>query len=237
MPFEGQAEDHLLDFSPDGRLIGGAAKNGSISVWDVASGTRLLHRSAHGGAAFSADFRSDSRRLAVSTPQGISIIHLPPVSETCPDWLPDLAEAVGGKRLNASGGFDACAAGDLSSARQAIGRSREENPFSEWATWYIEDAPEKAIAPHTGITRRDYAIELSSSGGLAEQDRAISMDPTNGSIYAWASYLSATVSRPVPRAELLPAASERIYCRPLWPDCDRVGSEVGADLGIACDRP
>jgi RNA polymerase sigma factor (sigma-70 family) len=70
-----------LAYSPNGKLVAGASKDGKISIWDTESGKERLHFLAHpnhGGAAFLATphlaFAPDSKTLAsASTDQTIRL--------------------------------------------------------------------------------------------------------------------------------------------------------------------
>ena len=191
----GQSEDHLLDFSPDGRLLGGATKNGEVVIWELKLGKRMLHRPATGEPMYSTDFSRDSTMLAVSSSRGVSVIHLPSAGGSAPHWLPDLGEAVGGKRLLPSGRIEPTAKGAFASVTKEIDVAQTEKVDAHWVRWLVDDRESRAVSPFSTRGLLDYASHLSRAGDLEDQMRAIQLCPGRGEFYARAAYLYAVDPR------------------------------------------
>ena len=59
MLFKAPASVAGVAFSPDGRYVVGASSDGSIILWDVATGKEVRHFSGHPGGAYAVAFSSE----------------------------------------------------------------------------------------------------------------------------------------------------------------------------------
>src|SRR5262249_17856589 len=63
-------EVHALAFSPDGKLLASAGKDGQVRVWDPATGKQLLALRGHLKTISGLAFSPDGRRLASASLDG-----------------------------------------------------------------------------------------------------------------------------------------------------------------------
>jgi WD40 repeat protein len=88
-------------FSFDGVRIITASRDGTAQIWDAATGFKLCDPLRHNDWVVSASFSVDGRlAITASLDRTAKIWKVPMASSPTPDWLPDLAEAVGGKRFS-----------------------------------------------------------------------------------------------------------------------------------------
>jgi WD40 repeat protein len=88
-------------FSPDGRRVLTASMDGTAQLWDAETGLKLADPFQHGGEVTSVNFSGDGRRaITASSDKTAAIWDVPIAPNPIPEWLPDLAEAVGGRRLD-----------------------------------------------------------------------------------------------------------------------------------------
>jgi WD40 repeat protein len=88
-------------FSLDGLRVITASKDRTAQVWDVATGLKLGDPFRHGDWVISASFSPDGRHsITASLDKTAKIWEVPVAISPIPPWLPELAEAVGGQRLN-----------------------------------------------------------------------------------------------------------------------------------------
>jgi WD40 repeat protein len=89
-------------FSQDGLRVITASKDRTAQVWDVTTGLKLGDPLCHSDWIISAGFSSDGgRAITASLDKTAKIWEVPSAPSPIPSWLPVLAEAVGGQRLNA----------------------------------------------------------------------------------------------------------------------------------------
>jgi WD40 repeat protein len=93
------------EFSPDERFVVTASKDHTARVWDAATGHPITDALRHEGIVSSARWSPDGGTIATASNDRTA--RLWPVDflmdEPLPAWLPDLAEAVAGKRLDDAG--------------------------------------------------------------------------------------------------------------------------------------
>ena len=63
-----------------------------------------------------------------------------------PDWLPKLAEALAGQRLDANNPSGALPVGELFKPRQALQANSAADYSSRWARWFVADQPGRSNA-------------------------------------------------------------------------------------------
>jgi WD40 repeat protein len=89
-------------FSSDGLRVITASMDRTAQVWDVATGLKLGDPFRHDDWVVSANFSPDGRQaITASSDKSAKIWPVPVALPPIPPWLPDLAEAVAGQRLNA----------------------------------------------------------------------------------------------------------------------------------------
>jgi WD40 repeat protein len=88
-------------FSPDGLRVITASKDGTAQVWDAETGLKLGDPFRHRDDVVSAAFSGDNRRaITGSIDRTAAIRDVPKAPHPIPEWLADLAEGIGGQRLN-----------------------------------------------------------------------------------------------------------------------------------------
>jgi WD40 repeat protein/serine/threonine protein kinase len=121
-------------FDPTGRRLVTSSMDGWIRLWDAHSG-QLLSAPTDGGAGIGCvAFSPDGSRVAAGTRDGaILMVETPQLPSPVPDWLPRLAEALAGQRVNAQGTFDFLPAIELEQFRQLIFDLPAGDPYARWA--------------------------------------------------------------------------------------------------------
>lgn len=105
-PLNEEALEHAravlsVRFSPDGRRVITASRDGTARLWDTATGLPLNDPLRHNAAVISATFSADGRRVVTaSLDRNAAIWSVPVADPSVMPWLPEIAEAVAGVRLN-----------------------------------------------------------------------------------------------------------------------------------------
>ncbi|MBL9139753.1 MAG: protein kinase [Verrucomicrobiales bacterium] len=129
----------ILEFSPDGRLLLTGEDHGDVRVWDVETGLPLTERMPHGDILLRAWFEPEPGRILTATHTGqLTRWSYFEMQSAAPPWLPNLAEAMAGRRINDHGEVEAAD----SLVLDGLIRRSEANPAGEydrWARWYLRE--------------------------------------------------------------------------------------------------
>jgi tetratricopeptide (TPR) repeat protein len=175
------------------------------------------------------DFSPDSCRLLSTSADGTAkIITLPPVSDTLPPWLADLAEAVAGKRIGASGGVEQAGREELDAIQHRIAHMSQKSGYVSWARWFFAEPQQRQASPAVRLMTRDYLAVRARGETLQEQYEAFKIDPNNGLISCRIGYLLAASKR---RQHLQPHARSHWDAVALW--YAEQGTDLSPDAGEA----
>ncbi len=101
-----------------------------------------------------------------------------PLPETCPNWLPDLVEAISGQKVSPQGTMEATkldCAEILEQLRQRLRRGPVQDPWVQWGRWFLADPATRTISPSSKLTVPEYVrlqIEAGTPESLEEAERA-----------------------------------------------------------------
>ncbi len=136
-----------VQFSPDGKRIVTASLDGTARVWDAATGRPVSEPLRHGGRVRSAQFSPDGQRVLTASSDGTARVwDVPDVPVPAPSWLPNLAEAVGGLRLDAQRNFTFV-------GRTAFDEVKEQpipaadDFFARFHQWFFADRSTRSRSP------------------------------------------------------------------------------------------
>jgi WD40 repeat protein len=75
------ARVHQVAVSPDGTRIATSSDDGTVRLWDSATGEERLTLRGHSYLVYGVDFSPDGRLLATASPDGTAALHLLPIDE------------------------------------------------------------------------------------------------------------------------------------------------------------
>jgi hypothetical protein len=117
-------------------------------VWDAATGHQLSEPLRHGGSVSYAEFSPEGRRVLTCSRDGTAKIWpvlIAPVP--VPDWLPKLAEAVAGERMDREGQSHSVSVEDLHQLRRERTASQGTRCYERWARWFFEGGATRSDVP------------------------------------------------------------------------------------------
>lgn len=139
-----------LKWSPDGRFLATTCTDGAARVWDARSGHLVAEPFRHQKEVRRAEFSLDGRRLLTSSFDGTAKIWelallRPPV--LVPDWLPELAESLAGKRIGAKDAPESVPADSFQRVKQRIAQAPQDDYYGRWAKWMLQERMERPVKP------------------------------------------------------------------------------------------
>ncbi|MBA3351443.1 MAG: hypothetical protein H0U23_03290, partial [Blastocatellia bacterium] len=156
-----------LQFSPNGKWLATASLDGKTRIWDVRSGKLLAEFFAHEGTAGvrTVQFSPAGNRVLSACDDGTARIwDFAPGKEDAPDWLPRLAEALAGKRINDQNIFEPIAEDEtiriLDEIRKLLAGAPAESDWAAWGRWFLDDPTSRMVSPFSQMTRPDYLETL-----------------------------------------------------------------------------
>jgi WD40 repeat protein len=142
-----------VNWSPDGRFLATTCANGSARVWDARTGHLVAEPFVHQGEVRRAEFSPDGRRLLTasfdSTVKMWDLAFLRPPLPV-PDWLPMLAESLGGKRLGPKDSLESVPGDTFQLARKRAEQWGTNDYYGRWGHWLLKERferPVKAFQP------------------------------------------------------------------------------------------
>jgi hypothetical protein len=151
-PIRHESYVYAASFSPDGRRIVTASFNKTARVWDAESGKPVGEPMRHEESVHAASFSPDGRRIVTASDKTARVWDVAVDLETpLPEWVPELAEALGQRRFNEEG--------LLVSPKKSVGELRRElltlkgdDFWSRLGRWFFMRGPQRTISPDSKIT-------------------------------------------------------------------------------------
>ncbi len=185
-----EARFERVSFSPDSRwLVASAiighheAEASSIRLYDLLTGEPLSDVREMRPYDGKARFTLDGHRLVLGAGQWLWEV---PPSATPPSWLPTLAEAVGGVRLDARG-----IVGPLENQPQVLAdmatsllAKDEHDPWVQLGQWFFSEWKARAVAPGSAMTVSDYVARGLRSDDVDELEEILRVAPDQAALHA-----------------------------------------------------
>jgi hypothetical protein len=166
--------------SPDGRRVLTSSEDGTARLWDAATGLPISDAFRHQGPVKHAEFSPyDGMFLTVSANGEVHIYEAFSVEGVAPSWLPDLAETVGGKRLNQNDLLEVTRPESFYALMRRLQETPARDFFGRWVKWFMDESTSRTLMPSSSITLDAHFRHLSEEGSLVDLRAALSFAPTN----------------------------------------------------------
>ncbi len=229
-PIMHHGQVYSVRFSPDGQRIVTACYDGTARVWEAASGLPLSEPLRHTAPVLYTEFSPDGTRiLTASRDQTARVWDLPQASIPVPAWLPELAEAVAGQRMDARDMSSAVPVAELFKLRQRLSELSGPGHYERWAQWFLASNLTRTLSPGSPVTVPEIVQRLIEENTLESLRQAVWLAPTNALALArLASTVAAPRSQETSKATAESEALSRraVDLSPNDPEVLRVRSEV-----------
>ena len=119
-------------------------------MWDAFTGHLVVQPFRHEAEVRRAEFSPDGRRLLTAGYGGavkvwdLSFLRPPlPV----PDWLPALAESLGGKRIGPKDSLESVPGDSFQIAKARVEQWGKKDYYGRWAHWLLQERFERPVKP------------------------------------------------------------------------------------------
>jgi WD40 repeat protein/serine/threonine protein kinase len=172
-PLRQPQQMNAAEWSPDGTRIATAANN-VVRLWDARTGQPLTETMTHGAEVKALHFTPDGRRLAAMHGDRVAIWDVPPPPGPAPAWLPALAEAVAGRRIDEHGELAHTGTSDFWPIRdRLLARAGSGDYYERWAAWFLADRARRTATPWTE-TKLSEAVQARVTMG-SDGDRELGL--------------------------------------------------------------
>ena len=146
--------------------------NRFLAIWDLHPGQPLDNPSPSPFAEFSANGRH------------FTTWRLPQCSAPAPAWLPELAEAVVGIRMNENLAPTNVPWAERLRIQWQVAENPATNDCARRARWFLADRNTRAVAPLSSLSVPEYVQRRIEENTLESLQEAVRLSPTNGLAFA-----------------------------------------------------
>ena len=121
-------------FSPDGQRMLTGSTDKTARVWDARTGRPVTESLPHGSPVLSVRFGGQRHQVFTTLNDKTTWLwELPVATSQVPHWLPELAEAVGGQRLNPRGSTEPVPVEELRALTKKLTEAPPSDSYLAWA--------------------------------------------------------------------------------------------------------
>jgi WD40 repeat protein/tRNA A-37 threonylcarbamoyl transferase component Bud32 len=135
------------EFSADDHLVVTASWDGTARVWDSSNGLPVSEPLQHHSRVNSAHFNTAGDMVLTASDDGNACVW--PVmitTNTAPEWLSELAEALAGERLTETGQLELVGMDKVLEIREKLAQSKlPKDSFTRWLEWFMGDNKETVV--------------------------------------------------------------------------------------------
>ena len=138
---------------PDARWVVTASLDKTVRIWDAESGKQLSEPLRQEHSVNAARFSPDGRRIVIASNGRTARLWDVAVDldAPLPPWVPELAEALGTRRLNDEG-LLVPPKKNIVELRKELLALKGDDFWSRFGRWFFIRGPERAISPDSRIT-------------------------------------------------------------------------------------
>ena len=179
-PLKHTQRPETVQFSPDGERVLTASGDGTLRIWNGHTGLPLSDPLNHERWVYGAQFSPDGQRVVTASDRREgSVWELPRAPVPVPEWLPELAEAVGGQRLNDGGSLEHVSDSNLPVLQQRLVGDPRTDYYARWGKWFFSDRATRTISPYSDVTFPEYVQRRIQENTLDSLREAARLSPTN----------------------------------------------------------
>ena len=175
----------FAEFSPDGERVVTASNDETARLWDATTGHPISAPFLHGEQVVSPSFSPDGQRLVTASGDSSARIwEVPTVSCPVPEWVPQLAEAIAGKRFDDEDISEPVPLDELLALQRQLVESSGSDVWTRCAQWHFADRDSRTISPFSNLPVSEYVQRCIERNSMKSLYEAILLSPANGLAFA-----------------------------------------------------
>jgi WD40 repeat protein len=138
-------------FSPDGLRLATVTVDSTLRLWDATTGYALGVPLSLASVGEGVHFSEDGRWIVTESEDSAIVLDVAvDLTSKLPEWVPELAEALAGKRFDQSGALVGPPTG-LTELRDQLLSLRGEDFWSRLGRWFFLDGPGRTLSPMSDL--------------------------------------------------------------------------------------
>ncbi len=168
-------------FSPDGQLVVTAPRDKAARVYEASGWKQVTQPLQHASLIRAAVFSPDGSLVGTAGEDKVARVWMLSLPGTAPDWMGQLAEAVGGARLGEAGGTELVSQAweRISDIQQKLQAGSKDDAFVRWGRWFLADRDQRSISSYSSVPISEFIRERIDQGGTNALLEALSVQPAN----------------------------------------------------------
>lgn len=158
-------------------------EDGSLQLWDVASGLPLTLPLPHSGRVSQIGWSQDGQRLYVCIfKTAIFVYDFPALGTPSPTWLPELAEAVAVMRIEADDATTRSGVLPVATVREQRLETAADDHWGRWLRWFFADRSTRKASAFSEWSTEEMITRLRTLRTLEGAQEAWRRRPTDPAI-------------------------------------------------------
>jgi WD40 repeat protein len=170
-------------FSPDSRWVATGSETQAVRFWDAETGQPVTQPMEDINWVESRNFSPDGKWMVLVSRGTARLWRAIVEDQQAPPWLAELAEAVGGKRLNSQGVLEPSPE-DPARLREDLQKLSGDSDLSRFGRWIAAGPSTRTIDPWSAITMPDFIDARLQENSPESIQEAYSADPGNPVVLA-----------------------------------------------------
>ncbi|MBA4148460.1 MAG: TIR domain-containing protein [Verrucomicrobia bacterium] len=178
-------------FGPHGNLLV-TASGKNVYIWETSSGRLVTEPLVHEKVVRSVLFSPDGNFIVTTSTDQAARIWLATLRGTAPAWFSELADAVGGYKLDDHGAAEIFSGSwkNFVTIRKEISQAPADDAFAIWTRWFLTDRTSRTISAFSTTMLDNYVHGSIARGEIEAVNEALDFQPNNSMALLKAAKLS-----------------------------------------------
>ena len=180
-PLKHDENIQAVTFGPYGNLLV-TASGKDLRIWEASSGRIVIEPIRHEKEIRSVAFSPDGNFVVTTSADQAARIWLASIRGNAPEWLRDMADAVGGYKLDNYGAAQLLQEQwtNFTGIQRLLANEPADNSFVMWGRWFLSDRSSRNISAFSATSMADYVRQRAIQGTPGALAEALDLQPNHG---------------------------------------------------------